>query len=325
MPDEKEKAIATKEASGFAQLQNVLEPKKAEIQKALGKALSADTFLRIAYTSIQHNPKLMKADPASMFLAIMDAAAYGLAPNSLTNEGHLVPFWSNKKKCFEVVFMPGYRGLLKMVYNTGEFLAAEVRRVYKKDRFSIQYGTNPNISHTPALTDPGEFIGAYAVLCFKDGSRVFEFLSAEAALIHAVKYSKSQKDGKLFGPWKDNFESMVMKTVLKMPIKYVAVATRNEKMERLHEAVGHDDRMEVRMAGGTMDPITMPQRKVEAAGDDGGADPNTIIEVEGGVSGGNTFCPVCEGTGNDPASTIDDVFPCRECDGDGVVPIKEGV
>ncbi|NIQ00989.1 MAG: hypothetical protein GWM98_11670 [Nitrospinaceae bacterium] len=229
--------------TGFELIHGVLERKKQQIEAALCKALPLDQFLMVAYTAIQKNPRLMQCDPGSVYVAVRDAATFGLFPNSLTNEGHLIPFYNGNAKRYECQFMVGYKGMLNMAEGTDLVKGVDVRKVFKADEFRVEFGTNPDIHHVPELLqDRGDFIGAYAVIFMKSGHTKFDFISASDALSHGERFSKSKnKKGELFGPWKDDFEAMAMKTVLRMAMKYMPTTPKSEK---LHMMIGRDEMQE---------------------------------------------------------------------------------
>lgn len=221
---------------------DMLKEKKEELARDAGGVLNPDVLIRVALNSIQRNARLMQCTPGSIYLAVKDAAAFGLFPNSITNEGHLVPFYNGKNKNWECKFMVGYKGLMKMAHNTGLITAIDVRKVYANDEFHYSFGLTPDLVHVPAKGERGEFAYCYAVVRFKEGLPSFEVLSAESAMDHGKRFSKSKdKGGDLYGPWVDDFEAMAMKTVLRMALKYAPMATLSEKMS---EIIGRDERQE---------------------------------------------------------------------------------
>ena len=120
-------------------LSDLLVERKLELQKAAGNALNPETLTRVALTAVQKNPLLMQCSQASILTAIMDSASYGLVPNSLTNEGHLVPFWSTKKQGYECTFIAGYKGLIKLATNTGLIDGVDVRPFFKNDFMVMKF------------------------------------------------------------------------------------------------------------------------------------------------------------------------------------------
>ena len=212
---------------------SVLEDRKDKILKMGGfSETEVEQFIATAVTSISMNPNLAKCSLESLIIALYDAARCGLTVNSITQEGHLVPF---KGKC---KFIVGYRGLLNLVKASGSFAGVNVQAVYDNDEFFMKQGLHPDIHHIPAEKDKGKLRGVYAVLYLAGGQPVFEFVSLEDGENHRDRYCKSKKDGKIVGPWVDHFDAMMMKTALRKLVKYTPTAPATSK---LHEAVRYDE------------------------------------------------------------------------------------
>lgn len=205
-------------------------------------------FIATALTSVATNPKLNECSLDSLVLALYDAARCGLAPNSITQEGHLIPF-KNKRGGYDCVFVVGYRGVLNMLHATGFFSNIEVKEVRENDEFFIKEGLHPDLHHIKAEKNRGHYRGCYAVAHLKDGGAKFEYVSKEEGEEHRDRFTKSKIKGKVVGPWVDDFPAMCMKTALKKLAKYCPTApgtqhlfaaiTFDEKQERPPTQVEH--------------------------------------------------------------------------------------
>lgn len=232
----REKELTTKQKKMTTLSDLLNDPaNKAKIDAGAPKYLNTEALIRVALTAVQKNEKLMQCSAGSILQACMDCAAYGLVPNSMTNEAHLVPFANS---CVLVV---GYRGLIKLATNTGLVTGVKVRKVFKNDKFDYELGLNERLDHIPALSDPGEFIGCYAIVVFTDGSKDFRYVSKEEGLAHGKRFSKnfSSKNS----TWKLDEEAMICKTAVRMVLKYVPSSPESE---RLSIAIARDEMMETR-------------------------------------------------------------------------------
>lgn len=274
------------------------EENRRAIKNMIGRGLDADTFMNAAWSAIKKNPAIARCDPWSVYEAIKDAAALNLMPSSITNEGHFVPY---RGKC---QFIAGYKGILKLAHNSGNFSVIDVREVYTNDEFYYRYGLDPTVDHTPADGDRGEYKGSYAVIRTKDGERKFEYLSKADAERHALRFSanKDGKTGKLAGPWKDHFEAMAGKTVLRKVFKYFPFSTTGEALQRqLIKSEFIEAGLDVIDLEPTPDPIKDPQQGSDKA------------------EGTPVFCQTCDGTGQENGNGDVD---CPACNGEGVVAAK---
>ena len=134
------------------QLKVTLHEKRDALQEAAPPHLSITRLNQIAMVAIQSNPYLLKCSVSSLMVAIFDAARYGLIPNSLTQEGHLVPFYSSKSKCYEAQFIAGYKGLIKLARKSGSVdeHCGTITRILAAPMIRTAYGkVNAGLFHFP--------------------------------------------------------------------------------------------------------------------------------------------------------------------------------
>lgn len=187
-----------------------IERMKGEIAKALPTVITPERFTRIVLTALSSNPKLQQCTPQSFLGAMMTAAQLGVEPNTALGQAYLIPYGR------ECQFQLGYKGLIDLAYRSGEVSNIQAMEVYENDLFEFEYGLEPKLKHIPAKSDRGDVIYYYAIFKMKDGGYNFAVMSVDDARKHGRKFSKS------FGsrPWRDNFDEMAKKTVLKRVLKY---------------------------------------------------------------------------------------------------------
>lgn len=190
-----------------------------ELKAALPAHVTPEKFTRVAMTAIQNNPDLQNADRRSLFGAIVRLAQDGLLPDG--REAALVLF-GNKAQA-----MPMIAGVLKKVRQSGEVAKVSAQVVYENDLFTVRYGFDEDVEHSPpALDKPrGKAIGAYATAVLKDGSRLLEVMSLEE--IEKVR-SVSRSGQK--GPWAQWWGEMARKTVMRRLSKRLPMSTDLEEL-----------------------------------------------------------------------------------------------
>jgi len=193
-------------------LATLINQMKPELQRALPKHMDPDRMARIALTVLRQTPKLNECKPESFLGALMTAAQVGLEPGPL-GEAYLVPYGR------EVTFVPGYRGLVKLAWQSGQLESIAAHVVYAGDEFDYSYGLTPTLVHKPALRDRGDVIAAYAVATFKHGGNAFEIMSRED--IEAIR-KRSKASGS--GPWVTDWNEMARKTVMKRLSKWLPLS-----------------------------------------------------------------------------------------------------
>lgn len=217
-------ALADQKKSTFTQVitQDLARQFKA-MKSLVPKHVTPERMARVGLQAISRTPDLMKCTPESVVGAIMNCATLGLEPN-LIGHAYLVPFFNGKSSRWEAQFVIGYKGLLDLVRRTGDVSRVYAYEVQENDEFEYELGVNATLKHKPAMTDRGQVIGYYAVYHLKDGGYGFFYLSKDEAMEHALKFSKSQKDKRLFGPWADHFDEMAKKTALRAMMKYMPIS-----------------------------------------------------------------------------------------------------
>ncbi len=206
-----------------------------EIAKALPKSITPERFTRITLSALSSNPELQQCTPSSFLAAMMTAAQLGVEPNTPLGQAYLIPYFNGRKQTKECQFQIGYKGLIDLAYRSGEVQSIQAHEVHENDDFSYSFGLEPELHHVPAIRDRGAVIAYYAVWKGKDGGYGFEVMSREDVEQHGDKFSKSYA----YGPWKNNFDEMAKKTVLKKALKYAPMKTELTYAAVADETVKH--------------------------------------------------------------------------------------
>ncbi|EPY6430853.1 recombinase RecT [Clostridium sporogenes] len=204
-------------------MKSALEKMLPEIKKAVGKTMTPERFSRIALSLFNGNPQFWEADTTSFLSALMQSAQCGLEPNTVLGEAYVIPYKNNKQGITEVNFQVGYKGILKMAFNTGNYEAIYAHEVRKGDEFNYEYGLHKNLTHKPADIPSDEVTHYYAVYKLKNGGFDFVVWSKERVEHHAREFSKNytyKGNVNKNSVWAKNFDSMAKKTVLLDVLKY---------------------------------------------------------------------------------------------------------
>jgi recombination protein RecT len=233
--------VALREESGkLAHQLNTMEP---EFKRALPQHIPAERFQRIAITAINRNPNLLSADRKTLLEACLLAAQDGLLPDG--REAALVIFGRT------VQYMPMVAGIRKKVYQSGEIQSLVARVARQNDEFEVIYGDDEKIVHKPALFEAGEMIAVYAIATYKDGSKAREVMTiAEINKIRSISRSANA------GPWKDHYEEMAKKTVIRRLAKSLPLSAEVDEVIRRDDQFYNFERGPAQVT-----PITKPALK----------------------------------------------------------------
>jgi recombination protein RecT len=206
----------------------LLTKNKNQIQIALPAHMKTDRLIRVAMTEVHKNKDLLACDPYSVCGAVVQAAQLGLEPGGALGHCYLVPYKGKAQ------LQLGYRGMIDLARRSGAILSISARVVYEKDFFEYEFGLNERLEHKPFEgEDPGAPVKFYAVAHIKDGGRQFEVMT-----FAQVEKVRKKSPGANSAPWREHFEEMAKKTVIRRLFKYLPVSIE------LQRAVGLDEMAE---------------------------------------------------------------------------------
>lgn len=195
---------------------------RKEIAKQLPAGVNVDRFIRTAITVVRMNPELMTCTATSLFGAVMTAAKDGLLPDG--KEALIQPYNckvsapNEKPERWEkqAQYMPMVKGLIQIMYRTGEVATIDGAAVYEKDVFEYERGDQPRIVHKPYLgaEQPGKIIAAYCIITMKGGEVKREVMNARD--LAAVRAASKSANGPGWTKWEDQFS---IKAVIKRAYK----------------------------------------------------------------------------------------------------------
>jgi recombination protein RecT len=214
-------------------LRHLLEKYKDQISMALPKHITAERMMRVALTTFSRTPLLAKCSATSICGALVQASILGLEPDGMSGEAFLIPYWNTKAGGYECQMQAGYKGIVKLARNSGEYSLIDAQPVHENDLFEFQKGSETYWVHKwDPRKDRGPIFGYWAGYVLKDGGRNFEFMSVDEINAHRDQYSqgaykklrgqlvlddKGQKI--LTGPWADSPDWMYRKTPLMQSLK----------------------------------------------------------------------------------------------------------
>lgn len=211
---------------------------KASLEPLVQGILSPDRLLKIAQTAIRQNPKLGQCTVKSLFGAVVLCAMMGLEPNTHEQHCYLIPQIKRTPRkdergailkdrngkwitdeTYEVSVRMGYRGRIKLAYNSPKLRALSTHVIHANDKYRIIEGSNPRIEHEPKTDgERGEPIIYYAIARLDSGAVIFEWMSVRDINRIRDQYSDAYKfaasNNKTDTPWITHYDAMARKTVL---------------------------------------------------------------------------------------------------------------
>lgn len=220
-------------------LTQLIERQVGEVKRALPRHISVERFTRIVLTAVKSTPKLLECTPESVLGGMMVAAQLGVELNTPAQEAFLLPF-SNKIKDAngkeswrtEAQFILGYKGIIKLAYQSGQVASIVARSVYKGDEFDYAYGLEDKLFHRPNPDAQGEPYLWYAVVKFTNGGSNYVVINKAEVEKHRAR-SKA-KDGPA---WKNDFDAMARKTAIRILQPYIPLSPELNRVFNADETV----------------------------------------------------------------------------------------
>lgn len=210
---------------------------------------------QFAIQLFQKNDYLAKTalgNPTSAQNAIINVAAIGITLNPASKLAYLVP--RDGMVCLDISYM----GLLHLAQATGSIKWGQCKLVYSNDTYeSNGLDTAPTHKYN-AFGDRGAVVGGYCTVKTPDGDYLTEEMSL--AEIKATEATSKAKNG----PWKNFWEEMARKTIVKRASKYWP---RADRLDNAIHVINEDEgiHQEPVMAHKSEDDIREDERKRQQA------------------------------------------------------------
>lgn len=186
---------------------------KGRLQEILGKRSS--TFATAVIQISNSNELLKKAEPTSLLNAALLATTLDLPLNNSLGQAYLVPF-NNKQKDgtyrVEAQFQLGAKGIQQLAIRSGQYSELESKEVYEGQVVEDDSFIGYHFNWKGKTSD--KVIGYAAYFKLLSGFSTTFYMTIEEIEKHAKKYSQTYRKG--FGNWKDDFDKMARKTVMKL-------------------------------------------------------------------------------------------------------------
>lgn len=208
---------------------------KAKFEEMLGKR--APQFMTSISSVVGNNALLQKADVNSIIMGAAIAASMDLPLHPSLGYAALVPF-NSKEGCFAQLQVMS-KGLVELFLRSGQCQSIINEVVYegqliKKNKFTGHYVFDEEAKKSDKV------IGFMAYFRLSNGFEKYDYMTVEEVKAHAQKFSQTYR--KNAGVWRDNFEAMGCKTVLRRLLtKYAPKSIEMQKMVMFDQSVVKGD------------------------------------------------------------------------------------
>lgn len=177
-------------------------------KKQLGEG--APQFLSSVLTLANSNPDLKNLDPIKLYNTCLMSAALKLPFNQNLGQAYIIAYKG------EPQLQIGWKGFVQLAQRSGQFKTINVSDVRvgelkRRDRLTGEIDFEWLDDEERSELD---VIGYVAFFELVNGFTKMLYMTNEELNRHAKAYSQTFKRG--FGVWKDNFDAMAKKTVIKL-------------------------------------------------------------------------------------------------------------
>lgn len=192
----------------------------AEIKQKLAMVLPSqcktDRHIGALTVQFNKNPKLLECEKMSIYACFMTASQLGIEVDG--RRAHLIPFENRKKGITECTLIIDYKGLVELVYRTGNVAMIHADMVCEFDEF--EYDKGIVLRHKIDFRkERGKAFAFYAMIRFKDGTEKYDVMTRED-----VDDVRARSRGKDSAPWTEHYVEMAKKTVFRRLAKWVPLS-----------------------------------------------------------------------------------------------------
>ena len=204
----------------IVRMRQLLESRRDSIAAVLARGnMTTEQLVAMACSAAIRAPKIASCNPPTIVASVMTSARLGLdCSGGPLAEAYLVPFGG------DCTLMVSYRGLCKLVRQSGVVSNIWAFVVYDGDKISVELGSSPRVVHVPNYeverTDD-RITHVYSCAEMRDGTK----MAPEVMTIDQVEDVRALSKYPNGDPWRLHKPEMTRKTVVRRHTKYLPMST----------------------------------------------------------------------------------------------------
>lgn len=208
----------------------------------------SDAFMGSLMTLVGGDDYLAKAEPMTIIASALKAATMDLPIDKNLGYAYVVPFNRSERvgntwvQHNEAQFILGYKGYIQLAQRSGQYKALNALEIYEGQLVSWNPLSEEFVFDYTAKTSDNVigYVGYFELL---NGFKKTVYWTKQEIEMHRIKNNKGRDASKLTGAWKDNYDQMAIKTVLRnllskwgiLSVDMQTAVTSDEKVFRLDE------------------------------------------------------------------------------------------
>jgi recombination protein RecT len=174
----------------------------------------SDAFLASVIDLFASDTSLQQCEPNRVVMECLKAATLKLPINRSLGFAYVIPY--KVKGVMSPQFQIGYKGFIQLAMRTGQYKYLNAGAILEGQEVHQDVMTGAiTVDGTPTPPEMGQIqmaIGYFAYLELRNGFSKALYMTLDEVKAHGKRYSRAFDSG----PWQTNFDSMAMKTVLRL-------------------------------------------------------------------------------------------------------------
>ena len=185
----------------------------ASTQQLMAEVLheNRESFVASLIDLYSSDTYLQKCNPGAVMKEALKAVSLKLPINKALGFAWIIPYNDNKSGQTLPQFQLGYKGYIQLAMRTGAYKTMNMDNVYEGELRVVNRLTGEIDLGGDRISD--KVIGYFAYIETVNGFSKTLYWSVDKVISHAKKFSKSYNSGAAI--WKQNFDEMAQKTVMR--------------------------------------------------------------------------------------------------------------
>jgi recombination protein RecT len=194
-------------------------------------------FVTNMVSLVANNKTLQECQPATIMYAGIKAVGLNLTLDSNLGYCYVIPFKDNKTNTTVATFQVGVKGLVQLAMRSGQFKSLNVGDVREGEIIEEDFLSGEfKFKKLSVNRSKAKLVGFFAYMKLINGFEKTLYMTIDELKAHGLRYSQTYKRG--FGLWRDDFEKMCEKTVLKQLLnRYAPLSIEMETAMKADQAV----------------------------------------------------------------------------------------
>jgi recombination protein RecT len=188
--------------------------------------------------SLNNSTALNNCEPQTVLSAAMTAATLDLPINPNLGFAYIIPYGKQAQ------FQMGYKGYIQLAMRTGQYVAMNAICVNQEAYTGTDDIGEPTINFD-LMDETKPAIGYFFAFRLINGFSKKVYWTKTKVEDHAKRYSQAFRSGKKDSPWNNNFDSMALKTIIKLTLaKWAILSVEMQHANDIDQAVINDNNVD---------------------------------------------------------------------------------